>query len=115
MFEKFGLVMVVVSDMTRSVAFYRDVLGLPLRYQTPEWSEFDVGGVGLGLHLAGPHLPVNPQVGISFGFYTNDIAATVAELTGRGATIARQNEEEFGTLVEIQDPDGYTVQICQMK
>ena len=31
---------VFVSDMNRSVSFYRDVLGLPLRFESPEWTEF---------------------------------------------------------------------------
>ena len=31
---------VFVSDMKRSVAFYRDVVGLPLKFDSPEWSEF---------------------------------------------------------------------------
>lgn len=115
MFDKFGVVMVVVSDMTRSVAFYRDVLGLQLRYETPYWSEFEVGGVTLGLHPAGDHLPVNPQGGVSFGFYVSDIAQTLAELTARGAQVVRKQEEDFGTLAILADPDGYGIQVGQMK
>lgn len=29
-----------VSDMKRSAAFYRDVLGLPLRFESPHLTEF---------------------------------------------------------------------------
>ena len=39
--------MVFVSDMARSVAFYRDVVGLPLTFQSPGWSEFSTEGVKL--------------------------------------------------------------------
>src|SRR5437870_5356050 len=115
MFEKLGLVMVVVSDMSRSVAFYRDVLGLNLRFETPDWTEFDVGGVKLALHIAGPHLSVNPDGGVGFGFYVQDIESTLADLAARGARVVHKSQEEFGVLALIPDPDGYIVQICQPK
>ena len=41
---------VFVSDMKRSVAFYRDVLGLPLKFESPEWTEFTTDGATLALH-----------------------------------------------------------------
>lgn len=31
---------VFVSDMKRAVSFYRDVLGLPLRFESPGWTEY---------------------------------------------------------------------------
>lgn len=33
---EFGCSIVFVSDMQRSIEFCRDVLGLPLRFQSPE-------------------------------------------------------------------------------
>lgn len=44
--------LVFVSDMERSVAFYRDVLGWPLTCQSPERSELAAGGATLILHYA---------------------------------------------------------------
>src|SRR5262245_38785724 len=43
---------IFVSDMKRSVAFYRDVLGIPLRFESPHWSEFANEGETLALHAA---------------------------------------------------------------
>jgi len=43
---------VFVSDMKRAVSFYRDVLGLPLRFDSPGWTEFATEGATLALHLA---------------------------------------------------------------
>ena len=43
---------VSVSDMQRSVAFYRDVLALPLRFESPGWTEFSTEGATLALHAA---------------------------------------------------------------
>ena len=45
-------VIVFVSDMKRSVSFYRDVLGLPLRFESPEWTEFATEGATLALHAS---------------------------------------------------------------
>jgi lactoylglutathione lyase len=41
-----------VSDMKRSVSFYRDVLGLPLRFESPGWTEFATAGATLALHAS---------------------------------------------------------------
>jgi catechol 2,3-dioxygenase-like lactoylglutathione lyase family enzyme len=30
---------VFVSDMRRSVSFYRDTIGMPLRFESPHWTE----------------------------------------------------------------------------
>lgn len=115
MFEQISMVMVVVSDMDRSVEFYRDVLGLKLGYASPHWSQFEVGATVLGLHPAGETVSVNPEVGVSFGFYVDDLDAVLAEVTGRGARLMRRTDEGFGQLALLADPDGYTVQLCQLK
>lgn len=44
--------LVFVSDMERSVGFYRDVLGWPLKCQSPERTEFATEGTILALHYA---------------------------------------------------------------
>jgi hypothetical protein len=46
------ITMITVSDMERSVRFYRDTLGLKLRFQSPDWSEFDFGSNTLALTVA---------------------------------------------------------------
>ena len=43
MFKQIDYTMVVVSDMERSVEFYRDKLGIPLKFQSPDWTEFQTG------------------------------------------------------------------------
>ena len=41
---------VFVSEMNRAVSFYRDVLGLPVRFESPGWTEFATDGATLALH-----------------------------------------------------------------
>jgi lactoylglutathione lyase len=43
---------VFVSEMKRAVSFYRDVLGLPVRFESPGWTEFATDGATLALHLS---------------------------------------------------------------
>ena len=37
MFKQIDYTMVIVSDMNRSVEFYQDKLGIPLKFQSPDW------------------------------------------------------------------------------
>ena len=41
---------VFVSNMNRSISFYRDVVGLSLKFESPEWTEFSTEGATLALH-----------------------------------------------------------------
>ena len=43
---------VFVSDMKRAVSFYRDVVGLPLKFESAGWTEFATDGATLALHLS---------------------------------------------------------------
>ena len=45
---------VFASDMNRSVAFCRDVLTLPLRFESPDWTEFATEGATPALHSDTP-------------------------------------------------------------
>jgi lactoylglutathione lyase len=108
---KFSHSIVFVSDMARSVAFYRDVLGLPLRFESPEWTEFDTPGNTLALHLAdGPATPSKstaPAGQCQLGFSVEDIDAFHQEMIAKGVTCLQPPEkEDFGTLAEYADPDG---------
>jgi lactoylglutathione lyase len=77
-----------VSDMARSVAFYRDVVGLPVALELPErgavfhW----IGRPGqamLGLWSIGS-APMNMQLHIAFEMDLNDVLAAPARLRADG-------------------------------
>jgi methylmalonyl-CoA/ethylmalonyl-CoA epimerase len=44
-----GQISIIVKDVERATAFYRDVLGLPLLFTVPGMAFFDCGGVRLML------------------------------------------------------------------
>ncbi len=54
---KLGYVIKFVADMNRAVKFHRDVLGLPLKFESPGWSEFVTGETTLALHPASEKNP----------------------------------------------------------
>src|SRR5205809_5525662 len=88
--SRLGVVMIYVSDMERSVAFYRDTLGLPLRFQSPDWTEFATEGVTLALHGGGvprPHRSGGrePKAGsVETGWAVDDVDAVCTALKARG-------------------------------
>jgi len=97
-------VMVFVDDMDAGVSFYRDTLGLPLRFASPGWSEFDTGSTTLALH---PSSKENPAGMIRLGFQTSDMAACRTRLAERGVTLTREPVQEHGMLLaEFTGPAG---------
>jgi len=112
---KLGLVMIIVSDMDRSVAFYRDVLGLELEEQSEHWSQLNAGTISIGLHHSKEGVSLNPEGGGQLTFYVDDAYKAVEELRTRGAEIAQEPErEQFGGLLAyVKDPDGYLIMLMQ--
>lgn len=45
--------MLMAQEMDRAVAFYRDVIGLNVRSQSPQWSELTFDGAVIALHGGG--------------------------------------------------------------
>src|SRR5216683_7436297 len=50
--QNIGQISIIVHDLQRATAFYRDVLGLPLLFTAPNLAFFDCGGVRLMLGRA---------------------------------------------------------------
>ncbi len=103
-----------VADMDRAVAFYRDLLGLPLiRRAGDEWAEFDAGAVRLALHGA-VHGHGPPPGGATAVFLVNDLDDARAALTARGVTFGHEGGVEgYARFLAFTDPDGNTVQIIE--
>ena len=98
-----------VADMDAAVAFYRDKLGLPVRFTSPFWSEFDTGDVTLALH---PASDKNPAGGVEIGFTAPDLPAIYAERDVAGLTFVRAPEDEHGTLIsQLLDSEGVPISL----
>ena len=116
---KFAYTIVFVSDMSRSVAFYRDLVGLPLKLESPDWSEFSTEGCTLALHKsAGGAMPAVepdkiPAAHCHTGFEVEDIDAFAARMAEAGVAVMRPvRTEDFGGRMGVwRDPDGLPVSV----
>lgn len=106
------------SDMDRSVAFYRDTLGLKPAILSPYWSHFELEGGALGLHppLEGSEPPLAvPKKGWVVGVRTHDLKALRQRLVEAGADVdADFYELPQGTSLTFRDPDGHAIQAIQL-
>lgn len=124
MFSKVDYIMVNVSDMNRSVAFYRDTLGIPLKFESPGWSEFETGATTLALHLAPAEADgkgakrSGPVAGTcAIGFSVENLDKTYAELQARGARFVMpptDQAEEGIRLAVCIDPDGLAISFAEL-
>ncbi len=122
MLKQIDYAMVIVSDMTRSVEFYRDKLGIPLKFESPEWTEFQTGATTLALHGGGLAQERRASSGdkdagtCSIGFNVEDIDHTFAELKAKGINFVMpptQREGEGIKLAVCVDPDGLPISFAQ--
>jgi catechol 2,3-dioxygenase-like lactoylglutathione lyase family enzyme len=121
MFNQIDYVMVTVSDMSRSVQFYRDKLGLRPRFESPEWTEFETGTTVLALHGGGKPATIShdPKAGTaSIGFYVDNLDDKFNELKEKGVTFIMpptDRAEERIKLAVCLDPDGLPISIAERK
>src|SRR5947208_111852 len=75
-----------VKDLTRAVAFYRDVLGLRFLFEAPpQLAFFDCGGVRLMLTV--PETKEIERLSSMIYFQVGDVDATYARLSSTGARV----------------------------
>lgn len=80
-----GQISIIVKDVERATAFYRDVLGLPLLFTVPGMAFFDCGGVRLMLgHASSPELDHPSSI---LYFRVPEISAGYQRLVEQGVTI----------------------------
>jgi catechol 2,3-dioxygenase-like lactoylglutathione lyase family enzyme len=77
---KLTYVIEFVGNMDRAVRFYRDTIGLPLKFESPDWSEFSTGETTLAPH---PASEKNPPGKIEVGFGVPDLQAFHESMTAK--------------------------------
>lgn len=93
-----------VADMDKAVRFHRDTLGLNLKFQSPEWSEFATGDVSLALHAASAE---GPAGSVRLGYGLDDLKDAYARREALGLDFASAPKPLHGQLLAtLRDNDG---------
>ena len=111
---------VFVSDMKRSVSFYRDVMGIPLRFESPMWTEFETEGATLALHASEqansekdkPELV--PAGRCRPGFGVSNLDEFHRKMVEKKVPCVQEPKNLFGVLIaQYVDPDGLAISVSQ--
>jgi catechol 2,3-dioxygenase-like lactoylglutathione lyase family enzyme len=118
MFRKVDDVFFNIDDMDKSVAFYRDTLGIPVKYESDDLVELDAGNVTIALRRFGSGPEGRPELGVGEGativFEVDDIEAAKTELEGKGVKLLG-GVFNYGAvkLAAFEDVNGNVLQIYQ--
>ncbi|HEX2133710.1 MAG TPA: VOC family protein [Actinophytocola sp.] len=100
-------------DPERSLAFYRDTLGLAIYREFPGGTVFFLGN---GLLEVSGRGSAGPGADTVLWLQVRDLDATARELAERGVPIVREPREEPWGLLEmwIADPDGLRIVLVEI-
>ena len=114
-----------VSDVPRSIAFYRDVVGLPLAFEVPERGAvlFWIAAPGQGLWSMGS-APMGLVLHLAFRVSLDDVMSACERLRSLGITplsfFAEETTEPSvigwmpAAAVYFRDPDGHLLEYLAM-
>lgn len=108
--EKISAVTVRVSDMARSVKFYRDILGIEMTYggEDAEFSSFKIGEESLNLEH-GKHGWARIII------YVDNVDEFWRYLNGKGLNLDKPRNASWGErYFHAHDPDGHEVSFAKL-
>jgi lactoylglutathione lyase len=98
-----------VGNMDAAVRFHVANLGLVLRFQSPEWSEFETGSTTLALHKASAE---HPAGSCELGFGVPDIDRFFAAQTAQGTHVVAPPTDLHGQrIMKLRDADGAEISV----
>ena len=115
-------VIIFVSDMKKAVPFYRDVLGLALKFESPEWTEFATDGATLALHPAdnAARADTNPRELVAGscrpGLSVENLDEFHRKMMEKNVRCTQEPKAVFGTrLAQYLDPDGLGISVSEAR
>ena len=111
--SRVGVLMLGVTDSGRSLGFYRDQLGLPLRGTGGEFAFLDAGALTLALRETKDLGPPTDERRVEVVFSVDDIDAAHEALSARGVEFRREPRVVTGDqhAADFRDPDGHVLSI----
>ena len=115
MFNRIGAVILLVSDMGKSIKFYRDTLGMELKKESEDWTEFvKYGTTVLALHPIKKE-KITKNNSMLVGFNISNLEAVCSELERKEVKFYKKlTEEPFGKHAIIKDPDGHLISLTEI-
>ena len=115
--KKVGNVILAVNDIDKSLQFYHEIIGLPIKNQRRSWVDLGTSGALVSLHpasLTEQHIGGSIDNGITIGFLVGDVKSAVEELRSKGVTIYRDIvEKDAGKNAVVLDPDDYLISLFE--
>ena len=115
--KKVGNVILAVKDLDKSIKFYNEIIGLPIKDQRETWVDLGTSGALLSLHpasLTAQHVGSSIENGISLGFIVGDLKSALEEVKTKGVKIYRDTiEKDAGKNAVILDPDEYLISLFE--
>lgn len=108
-----SLIVLGVTNMSQSVAFYRDTLALQLQTESPEFSILGAGNVSLALNRGlGRTMTPNAHA-MEIVFPVQSVGEARSLLSGRGAKFINEPHEVSpgSWAATLTDPDGHYLTI----
>ena len=115
--KKVGNVILAVKDLDKSIKFYHEIIGLPIKDQRETWVDLGTSGALLSLHpasLTAQHVGSSIENGISLGFIVGDLKSALEEVKTKGVKVYRDTiEKDAGKNAVILDPDEYLISLFE--
>ena len=110
--RRLNVVYLYVTEMGRSAAFYRDLLGIPLEGDD-DWQEASLGGTRFALHPAHEGIGELSSGTVHVNLEVADLAAAEERLRADGVDVRESMREDWGASARVVDPDGYEVYLFE--
>jgi lactoylglutathione lyase len=118
--DRLGYVILYVSDISASIAFYRDVVGVPFKFEDAGYAEFATGETRLALYEARragwlTGAAVSPGPAAEIVFMVSDVDAQARRMAALGVPLLKgPADRPWGhRTVHVGDPDGFVVELAQ--
>lgn len=110
--RRLNVVYLYVSDMERSLGFYRDLLGIALEGDA-DWQEAVLQGTRFALHRAREGIGELSSGTIQVDLEVAGLEAATDRLRGAGVEVEEAMRDEWGAAARVVDPDGYELYLFQ--
>lgn len=117
-------IVLIVEDLERSLTFYTQVLGIPLKHRAEAFAQLETGETRLALftreamsETLGMDLqtPAENAPGFELGFKVENVDEAFRELCDNGAPVViAPTDRPWGQRTAyVRDPDGHLIELAQ--